>query len=296
MNAHPTPFVWVKLTLPLLLVPYFIFYFRRKKNRPVSTRLFTFFTTCALAMLALGIAQVLLIVKLTVWTSWDTARSLGPGYFYGSVYVFIALGFLLNLFLQRQSQWFGQELINPVIFRAEPPPSIMPKPDCFSGRYLPEFVTLQEASRRGQLLKRVLPGCGVIFGSCLLAIAGSRDWEWASVMFVFGLMSAHAICMLTVGSVPASLRRHIIENYALFLPGRKEKNFIIYGFLNLFNLALGGITILPKEYSIPVASGVLGGLSLATLVMLLTLRSIRRGEKGETPTEAVRETATAGKR
>lgn len=115
-------------------------------------------------------------------------------------------------------------------------------------------------------------------------------------MFVFGLMSAHAICMLTVGSVPASLRRHIIENYALFLPGRKEKNFIIYGFLNLFNLALGGITILPKEYSIPVASGVLGGLSLATLVMLLTLRSIRRGEKGETPTEAVRETATAGKR
>ncbi|HZO84727.1 MAG TPA: serine/threonine-protein kinase [Verrucomicrobiae bacterium] len=296
VNAHPTPFVWVKLTLPLLLVPYFIFYFRRKKNRPVSTRLFTFFTTCALAMLALGIAQVLLIVKLTVWTSWDTARSLGPGYFYGSVYVFIALGFLLNLFLQRQSQWFGQELINPVIFRAEPPPSIMPKPDCFSGRYLPEFVTLQEASRRGQLLKRVLPGCGVIFGSCLLAIAGSRDWEWASVMFVFGLMSAHAICMLTVGSVPASLRRHIIENYALFLPGRKEKNFIIYGFLNLFNLALGGITILPKEYSIPVASGVLGGLSLATLVMLLTLRSIRRGEKGETPTEAVRETATAGKR
>jgi hypothetical protein len=86
--------------------------------------------------------------------------------------------------------------------------------------------------------------------------------------------------------VPVSLRRHIIENYALFLPGRREKNFITYGFLNLFNLTLISISILPKGFSTPAASGVLGGLSLATLVMMLTLRSIRRGDKGETPTEA----------
>ena|GEM_PF-1875181 len=284
VNAHGARFVWAKLTLLLLLGPYFNFWFRRKENRPVSTSLFAFFTACALAMLALGIADVLLIVKLAVWTSWDTVRSLGPGNFYGSLYVFIALGFLLNLFLQRQSQWFGRELINPIIFRVSPP-STKPEPDSFAGRYLPEFLTAREAFRRGQLLKRCLPGFGVIVGCSVLAIAASRDWEWTAVMFVWALMSAHALCMLTIGLVPASLRRHIIENYALFLPGRKEKNFITYGFLNLFNLTLIGISILPKGCFTPAASGVLGGLSLATLVMMLTLRSIRRGDKGETPTE-----------
>ena len=164
VNAHGGRFVWGKLTLVLLLGPYFNFYFRRKENRPVSTSLFTFFAACALGMLALGIADVLVIVKLTVWTSWDTARSLGPWYFYGPLYVFIALGFLLNLFLQRQSQWFGRELVNPIIFRAG---RLLPRcrnPDSFAGRYLPEFLALREAFRRGQLLKRFLPGCGVIFG------------------------------------------------------------------------------------------------------------------------------------
>jgi hypothetical protein len=105
-------------------------------------------------------------------------------------------------------------------------------------------------------------------------------------MFVWALMSAHALCMLTIGLVPVSLRRYIMENYALFLPGKKEKNFITYGFLNLFNLTVIGISILPKQFFTPAASGVLGGLSLAMLVMMLTLRSIRRGGKGETPTEA----------
>ena len=118
-----------------------------------------------------------------------------------------------------------------------------------------------------------------------MAIAASRDREWAGVMSVWALMSAHALCMLTIGLVPPSLRRHIIENYALFLPGRKEKNFITSGFLNLFSLTLIGISILPKGFFIPAASGVLGGFSLATLVMMLTLRSIRRGDKGEMPRE-----------
>jgi hypothetical protein len=59
-----------------------------------------------------------------------------------------------------------------------------------------------------------------------------------------------------------------------------------HGFLNLFNLTVIGISILPNKLFIPAASGVLGGLSVATLVMMLTLRSIRRGDKGETPTEA----------
>jgi len=285
VNAHGARFVWGKLTLLLLLGPYFNFYFRSKENRPASTSLFAFFTACAVTMLVLGIADVLLIVKLAVWTSWDTARSLGPWYFCGPLFVFIALGFLLNLFLQRQSQWFGRELVNPIIFRAEPPPSLTPKPDSFAGRYLPEFLTLREAFRRGQLLKRCLPGCGVVFGSSVLAIAASRDWEWMGVMFVWALMSAHSLCMLSIGLVPASLRRHIVENYALFWPGRKEKNFITYGFLNLFNLTLVGISILPKEFFTPAASGALGGLSLATLVMMLTLRSIRRGDQGETPME-----------
>src|SRR6185503_8026475 len=125
--------------------------------------------------------------------------------------------------------------------------------------------------RRGQLLKRVLPGCAVIFGCNVLAIAASRDWESAGVMGVWAFMSAHALCMLTIGLVPASLRRHIIENYALFLPGTKEKNFIIYGFLNLFNMTLIGVTILPKQFLTPAALGVLGGFSVATLVMMLTL-------------------------
>lgn len=284
VNAHGARFVWAKLILLLLLAPYFNFYFRRKENRLVSSSLFTFFAACALSMLALGIADVLLIVKLAVWTSWDTARSLGPWHFFGPLYVFIALGFLLNLFLQRQSQWFGRELINPIIFRVSPP-STMPEPDSFAGRYLPEFLIAREAFRRGQLLKRCLPGCAVFFGCGVFAIATSRDGEWAWVVFVWAFMSAHALCMLTIGLVPASLRRHIIENYALFLPGRREKNFITSGFFNLFSLTLIGISILPKGYSTPAASGVLGGLSLATLVMMLTLRSIRRGDQGETPTE-----------
>ncbi len=284
VNAHGAHFVWGKLTLGLLLVPYFSFYFRRKEDGLVSTRLFAFFTACALGMLALGIVDVLLIVQLTVWTSWDSARSLGPWYFYGSLYVFIALGFLLNLFLQRQSQWFGRELINPTVFRVSPPPN--PEPDSFVGRYLPEFLPLREAYKRGQLLKRCLPGCGVIFGAIILALAASRDREWARVMSLWALMSAHALCMLTIGLVPPSLRRHIIENYALFLPGKKEKKFVVYGFLNLFNLILIGVTILPKQFFIPAASGVLGGLSLAMLVMMLTLRAIRRGNKGKTQPEA----------
>ncbi len=277
VNAH-SQFQWIKLTLFLLLGPYFNFWFLRKYNKPVSTGLFAFSTACALAMLVLGITDVLLIVKLAVWTSWDTARSLGPWHFYGPLYVFIALGFLLNLFLVRQSQWFGQEVINPIIFQPVPP-SARPVPDSFAGRYLPEFLSLRESFRRGQLLKRCLPGCAVFFGSIVIAFAATRDREWASVMSLWALMSAHAICMLTIGLVPVSLRSHIIENYALFVPGRREKNFIIYGFLNLFNLPLIAITILPKEFSVPAASGLLGGLSLATLVMLLTLRSIRRSEE-----------------
>src|SRR5262245_58310177 len=84
-HAHGARLTWGRLTLLLLLGPYFNFYFRRKENRPVSTSLFAFFAACALAMLALGIADVLLLVKLAVWTSWDTARSRGPWNFYGSL-------------------------------------------------------------------------------------------------------------------------------------------------------------------------------------------------------------------
>ncbi len=284
VSAHGARFVWGRVTLLVLLLPYFGFYFRRKENRPVSTGLFAVFAFSALAMLVLGMADVLLLVKLAVWTSWDSARSLGPWNFYGSLYVFIALGFLLNLFLQRQRQWFGRELINPIFFRIGSPPT-RPEPDSFAGRYLPEFLALRDAFRRGQLLKRCLPGLGVIVGCNVLAIAATRDREWMGVICIWALMSAHALCMLTLGLVPLSLRRHIIENYALFLPGRKEKNFITYGFLNLFNLTLVGVSILPKEFSTPAALGVLGGLSLATLVMMLTLRSIRREDKGEAPRE-----------
>ncbi len=288
VNAHGAHFVWGRLCLLLLLGPYFNFYFRRKENRPVSTRLFAFFTVCALAMLALGIGDVLLLVKLAVWTSWDTARSLGPWNFVQSLYVFIALGFLLNLFLQRQSQWFGRELVNPIVFRAGPSPSTMPEPDSFAGRHLPEFVALRDAFRRGQLLKRCLPGFGVILGCGALAVIASQDWESAGVKSVWAIMGAHAFCMLTIGVVPPSLRRYIIDNYALFLPGKREKNFIIYGFLNLFYLALIGTIILPKQFFSSAALGVLGGLSVATLVMVLTLRSIRRDQKEEGNTEADR--------
>jgi len=248
VNAHGTYFVWGKLTLALLVGPYFSFYFKRKGNKPVSSRLFAFYTVCAFGMLALGIVDILLIVKQVVWTSWITARSLGPWYFIGPLYVFVALGFLLNLFLQRQSQWFGRELLSPTIFRAGPPPSWMPESDSFAGRHMPEFLVIREAFRRGQLLKRCLPVCGVILGCNVLALAANRDREWAAVMAVMSGMSAHALCMLTIGLVPASLRRHIIDNYALFLPGKREKNFIIYGVLNLFNLTFIGATLLPIEF------------------------------------------------
>jgi hypothetical protein len=103
-------------------------------------------------------------------------------------------------------------------------------------------------------------------------------------MFVWALMSAHGACMLAIGLVPVSLRWQIIENYALFIPGRREKNFISLGFFNLCNLII--ISIVSRDFPfVPAASGLLGGLSLATLVMMLTLRSIRRADKGETPTE-----------
>lgn len=154
VNAHGARFVWGKLTLLLLLAPDFNCCFRMKENRPVSTSLFAFFAVCALGMLALGITDVNLIVKLAVWTSWDTARSLGPWNLCGPLHLLVALGFLLNLFLQRQSQWFGRELVNPIVFRGLP--LTKPEPDSFAGRYLPELLTLREAFRRGQFLNFIL--------------------------------------------------------------------------------------------------------------------------------------------
>lgn len=289
VSANRNRFVWGKLILFLLLGVYFYFYFwlRVSKSRPVSTALFVFFTTCALGMLGLGIADVLLIVKFAVWTSWDTVRFRGPWNFYGPLFVFVAVGFLVNLFFLRQGQWFGRELVNPIIFGANTlPPSRKPPADSFAGRFLPEFLTLREAFRRGELLRRCLPGCGVLFGCMVLAITASREWKWAGIIFLWALLSAQGASMLTIGLVPVSLRRQIIENYALFLPGRRENfNFISFGFFTFFNMVT--IWIISREVPfVPAASGVLGGLSLAMLVMMLTLRSIRRTAKGKTPTEA----------
>lgn len=285
VNAHHYRYVWGKLGLFLLLSVYFNFWFRRKENMPVTTPLFAFYMTCALGMLVLGISDVLLVVKVAVWTSWDTARFGGPWNFYGPLFVFVAVGFLLNLFLLRQNQWFGRELLSPTRFAALPPPST-PQPDSFAGRYLPEFLILRDAFKRGQLLRRVLPACAVIFGSIVLAIAGSRDSEWVGVMSLWAFMSAHALCMITIGLVPVSLRRHIVENYSLFIPGRREKRFISAGVMNLLNLIVIAVSILPKGLFTPVASGVLGGFSLATLVMMLTLRAIRRSGYGAVPADA----------
>ena len=78
----------------------------------------------------------------------------------------------------------------------------------------------------------------------VLAIIASREWEWASVMFLWALLSAQGACMLTIGSVPISLRRQIIENYALFIPGRRKKfNFISFGFFSFFNMIIIWIDI-----------------------------------------------------
>jgi len=285
-DANRNQFVWGKLILFLLLGAYVCFSLRMSKSRPVSTALFAFFTTCALGMLGIAMADVLLTVKFVVWTSWNTVRYGGPWNFYGPLFVFVAVGFLIQLFILRQSRWFGRELVNPITFGSGKLfPSRKPQPDSFAGRFLPEFLTLREAFRRGELLSRCLPGCGVIFGCMVLAIAASREWKWAFIMYFCALLSAQGACMMTIGLVPVSLRRQIIENYALFLPGRREKNFIAFGFLTFFNMII--IVIGSREFSlVPAASGVLGGLSLATLVMLLTLRSIRRAGKGVTPTEA----------
>ena len=88
--------------------------------------------------------------------------------------------------------------------------------------------------------------------------------------------------MLTIGLVPASLREYIVENYAMFLPGRRDKNFISIGFFAFFNLFT--ISLILNDFTlIPTMAGVLGGLSIATLVMLLTLRSIRSATKRAIP-------------
>lgn len=285
VRANRNQFGWGKLILFLLSGVNFYFWLLVSKSRPVSTALFVFFATCALGMLGLGIADVLLIVKLAVWTSWDTARFRGPWNFCGPLFVFAAVVFLINLFFLRQSRWFGRELVNPIIFGALPP-SRKPQPDSFAGRFLPEFLTLREAFRRGELLSRCLPGCGIFFGCMVLAFTASQEWNSALVMFFWALLTAQGACMLTIGLVPVSLRRHIIENYALFLPGRRKNfNFISFGFFSFFNMIV--ISMISRDVRfVPAASGVLGGLSLATLVMMLTLRSIRRADKGETPTEA----------
>ena len=285
VRANHNQFVWGKLILFLLLGVQVCFGLEVSKNRPISTALFAFFASCALGMLGVAIADVLLIVKFVVWTSWDTVRYSGPWNFYGPLFVFIAVGFLLHLFLLRQRQWFGRELVNPIIFGALPP-SRKPQAESFAGRFLPEFLTLREAFRRGELLRRFLPGCGIFFGCMVLALTARQEWNSALVMFMCALLSAQGACMLTIGLVPVSLRRHIIENYALFLLGRRKNfNFISFGFFCFFNMIV--ISMISREVRfVPAASGALGGLSLATLVMMLTLRSIRRADKGETPTEA----------
>lgn len=278
VRANRNHYVWGKLILFLLICVYFSFWFHVSKNRPVSTALFAFFATCALGMLGLGLADVLLTVKFAVWTSWDTVRFGGPWNFYGPLFVFVAVAFLINLFFLRQSRWFGRELVNPIVFGALLP-SRKPQPDTFADRFLPEFLTLREAYRSGKLLSRCLPVCGVFFGSMVLAIAASRDLKWATVMLMCALLSAHSACMLTIGLVPVSLRQHIIENYALFIPGRREKHFISSGCFGFFNMII--VVLGSREFSlVPAASGVLGGWSLAALVMLLTLRSIRRAGPG----------------
>jgi Mn2+/Fe2+ NRAMP family transporter len=115
------------------------------------------------------------------------------------------------------------------------------------------------------------------------ALASSREWNMAFLMFFFcSLFSAQGACFLGLGLVPVSLRRRIIENHALFIPGRKERHFIITGFFSFFNL-IAVVVISPEFSLVPSASGVLGGLSLAILVMMLTLRSMRRSNNERTP-------------
>jgi tRNA A-37 threonylcarbamoyl transferase component Bud32 len=276
VSAHRAQFVWGKIVLFLLAGAYAVS-IRVSKAGPVSTPLFAFFAASALAMFGLALSDVLLTVKFVVWTSWETVRFSGPWNFYGLLFVFVSLGFLIHLFTLRQSLWFGQEVVSPVIFGASPPPlSPKPQPDTFAARFLPEFLALREAFRRGELLRRFTPAVAVFCGCILLGIVGSRDWQWALIIFVCALVSAYGACMLTLGLVPLSLRRHIVESYALMMPGRRSKqtNFISLGVFQIFNLTV--VVLGTRDFSlIPAASGGLGGLSLAALVMLLTFRSIR---------------------
>ncbi|MBM3824085.1 MAG: hypothetical protein FJ404_14565 [Verrucomicrobia bacterium] len=193
--------------------------------------------------------------------------------------MFAAVAFLIQLFMLRQNRWFGRELVNPMAFGALPlssADSAKTPPDSFAVRFLPEFLTLREAYRRGAFWSRCLPCLGVLLGSVVLAIAASRELERAATVLLFALLSAHGACMLTIGLVPVSLRRQITENYALFIPGkRKHLNFISFGFFAYFNLIT--VWMMSRDIPfVPAASGVLGGWSLAALVMLLTLRSIRQ--------------------
>ena len=284
VRANRNQFVWGKVILFLFLLggvygssP------QLSKGRPISTPLFAFCATCAVGMLGLGVADVLLTVKFAVWTSWDTVRFGGPWNVYGPLFVFTAVQLLIQLFVGRQSQWFGRELVNPVIFGTEKlRPSRKPQPDTFGGRFLPEFLTVREDFRRGTLLSRYAPGCGILFGSMILGIAASRELSWAAAVFVYASFSALGACLLAIGSVPVSLRRQIIENYALFWYA-KTQNFISQGLIVFWVLVWLG----SREFSlVPIAAGVLGGLSLALLVMMLTLRSMRRADKRETPREA----------
>lgn len=279
-RANRNQLVWGRLVLFLLLGVHVCFGLLVSKARPVSTALFSFFVACAVGMLGLGIYDVLLVVKLAVWTSWDIARFRGPWNFYGPLFVFAALAFLIQLFVLRQSRWFGREVVNPLVFGALPPCS-KPQPETLADRYLPEFLVLRDSLRRGELLRRCMPGCGVLLGCLILSVASSRELEPAVTVLLFSFLSAHGVCMLGIGLVPLSLRQRVVENYALFIPGRRKNlNFISYGFFAFFNLIT--MWMISRDIPfVPAASGVLGGVSLAMLVMMLTLREIRKAGRAE---------------
>jgi len=284
VRANRTQFVWGKLILIALIGVYFAFG-QVSKYGPVATRPFAVFATSAVAMLGLGLADVLLTVKFAVWTSWDTVRFAGPWNFFGPLFVFAAVGFLIQLFVVRQSQWFGRELVNPIIVGIEQLPlSKRPPADSFAGRFLSEFLTLREASRRGELRSRYAPGCGIFFGSAILSVAASRDLDWAFTIFICALVSAKGACMVGIGLVPLSLRRRIIENYSLFGFG-KGQSFISSAVVSVALISI--LVIGSRDFSlVPAASGGLGGLFLAVLVMMLTLRAMRRPDKAEKPAGA----------
>ena len=277
VRANHNQYVWGKVILILLMVSciYFSSRLQVSKSRSVSPPLFACLATCTVLMLGLAIADVLLTVKFAVWTSLETVRFSGKWNFSAPLFVFMAVQFLIQLFVVRQSQWFGRELVNPITFEAKDlPPSTKPRSDSFVGR-----------------LRPYLPGCGIIFGSIILAMTASRDLESALTISFCALLSALAACLLAIGVVPIALRRQIVKNYALFGFG-KTQNFISSAFLNIVVML---ITVIgSKDFSfapaalVPAASGVLGGLSLATLVMMLTLRSLRKTDKGTTPTEGDR--------